>query len=231
MRALINRTWSFAVLLFAVGLYTVGLRGYYANYYLVAAKRGEKSMTDYERLLQRSIAYDKHSGLANAEMAIYRLARRDVSAALNAHERSMVSYRPVHAFEQFGNLQERLAVNQPEARRNELISLATENYAKARRMNPGYIPALERLMVQAYRRGDQDRVEDLASDLARLDWENRNGLYLRALLEEANGSFASASALLQRVVAGGEGTQGALYRLEEVKQRLKDVQARTAAGS
>lgn len=224
-----QRAWSAALLLATLLAWFFALRGYYSNYYLVAASRGDKSVAEYGRLLERSVKYDRDNGRANSMLAAFHLRHNRFPEALRAQQQSMRSYRPVEAFEQLGNIQERVAQTSPDKR--DLLQNASANYLRTVRMNPADVSAIERLMVQAYRRRDKQRLEKLAEDLARIDWENLNGVYLRALLEEAEGNYVRASALLQRLSAAGEPRAGALYRLEEVRRRLRKVQDRIGAHS
>lgn len=224
-----RRAWNAALLLAAFAVWFLAVRRYYSDYYHVAATRGDKSVAEYRRLLEKSVKYDPDNGEANSTLAAFLLRHKRFPEALATQQQSMKAFRPVEAFEQLGNIQERLAQSSPG--KTHLLQDASANYLRAVRMNPAHVSAIERLMVQAYRQRDKQRLEKLAEELARIDWENLNGIYLRALLEEAEGNDVSASALLQRVSAAGAPRAGALYKLNEVRDRLRKVQDRIGTGS
>lgn len=187
------------------------IRTYYSRYYAVAARQGVMSVQEHIERLERSLAYDPSYGYGNLLMAESLMKRGRLEEALAAQQRGMRSYRTVQAQLQLATILERL-------RRNDEARVA---YAKALALAPSNVSALERLAAIAYAAGETSRVEELATEIARVDLNNPNPPYLRAVVAERRGDVQTAYRLYQKISAAGKPARGALYRIEDVRSRLQ----------
>jgi hypothetical protein len=206
-----------------VGLLWFASRGYYSQYELVSARLGEKSLTQYENLLNQSLDYDPSNGRASAERAAYLTAQKKYDTALVAQAQSMQSYRTLTSYEQLGRIEERLAEQATTETKQTHSRRAREYFEKAERVRPGNITALEHLMVLAYRSGENDVAESYASELARLDMDNPNAIYVRALIADRNRNFRAAYGLYQRIASLREVPKGAFFTPAVVQERLNQL--------
>lgn len=197
---------------------------YGSQYYLVAAKRGQKSAQEYERLLLKSIELDPHAARPRIDLAALYTAQRRLEPALGHQLSAMRSYRPVTAFEQLGLIIERTrqaGLPLPKASHVRLDPQAL--YEKANRVQPGNVNALVRMMVRAYRAGDYTGVEGYAKLLERVDLDNPNIPYVLALSADRQGNHRAAYGFYQRVSSAPFDAEEALYSLDEVQRRMVEL--------
>lgn len=205
------------------------VRGYLSQYYFVAAKRGEKSLTEYERLLRLSLQNNPANGRTGMELASLLASQKQLDAAKQLQTSSMKTYRTLSTFEQAGSVEEKLAESATGEQRQQLLDSARQLYEKAERISPGNVSALEHLMVLAYRNGDDDALEDYAARLGHAQALNINGIYLRALAAERKHDTVTAIGLYQRVAAVAEPLAGSIFTTSTVAQRLRQLTAGTAS--
>jgi tetratricopeptide (TPR) repeat protein len=205
------------------------VRGYLSQYYFVAAKRGEKSLTEYERLLRLSLQNNPTNGRTGMELASLLASQKQFEAAKQLQAMSMKTYRTLSTFEQAGSVQEKLAESTTGEPRRQLIDSARQLYEKAERISPGNVSALEHLMVLAYKNQDDDALEDYSARLGHAQALNINGIYLRALAAERKHDTVTAIGLYQRVAAVTEPPAGSIFTTSTVAQRLRQLTAGTSS--
>ena len=198
--------------------------GYYSQYYLIAAQRGEKSLSQYEQYLRASTAYDSSHGRALMQLALYMASIGQLPQAEELQGKGMQSFRTVSAFEQAGVLQEKLGeVSTPAAA--EHLKAARTLYEKAERVRPANVVALEHLMLMAYRGGDDQNVATFAEQLVRAQADNLNGIYLKALVAEKNKNFRAAYGLYQQIADLHDLPKGSLFDNNTIEKRLRAMQS------
>lgn len=196
---------------------------FYSQYYFVAAKRGEKSLTSYERLLRLSLQRNPTNGRTSMELASFLASQKQLQAAQEMQATGMRTYRTLTSFEQAGSVHERLADLRSGEERKQLLNSARELYEKAERISPANVSALEHLMVLAYKNGDDSGLEEYSTRLIHAQALNLNGLYLRALAAERKHDKVTAIGLFQRIAAAGEPPAGSLFQTEVITQRLRQL--------
>jgi cytochrome c-type biogenesis protein CcmH/NrfG len=211
-------------LVIALGvLLIVAARGYYSNYYLVAARMGEKSLASYEALLRRAIEHDKTNGRAATDLAVFLAAQRRYEEAERVQSSALKTYRPVGGFELLGRTEEKLAEVASTESRTMHAARSRELYEKAARVRPGNVSALEHLMVFAYRDNDYDKMDALATEVSRADIGNLNAIYLRALAAERRQNRRAAYGLYQQLVGAPSLPPGTFFTTATVEQRLRQL--------
>lgn len=188
----------------------LALRTYYGRYYSAMAAFGVMTPHEHIRRVDTALSYDPSHGYTNLLKARNELRSGRAEEALAAQEIGMKSLRSVRAYLQKATLLERLGRSaEAEKVYQHVISVA-----------PGQVPAMERLAVIAYRKGDLERVEELARSIAEVDLNNYNPLYLNAIVAERRGQMPLAYQRYQRLSAAGKPAENALYDLEEIRQKL-----------
>jgi tetratricopeptide (TPR) repeat protein len=99
----------------------------------------------------------------------------------------MQSFRPFRAYQQQATIEER---------RSRPLA-AVDLYERALLMHPTDITSLERLALLAYRINDREKLERAIDNLLRVDLNNLNAYYLRALEARRSGTAATEFRNLQ----------------------------------
>jgi cytochrome c-type biogenesis protein CcmH/NrfG len=199
--------------------------GYLSQYNYVAAARGDKSLTEYEQLLRKSLAYNPANGRTSMQLAAYLARQNKLTEAEQLQVAGMRTYRTVSSYEQSGSVQEKLGDGATAEKRAHYYDAARALYEKAERIHPGNVQAIEHLLTLAYKLGDDKLLEEYASRLTRAQPNNLNSVYLRALAAERRGDAVNAVSLLQRISAAGEPAAGALYTSTSIAERLRRLAA------
>lgn len=194
--------------------------GYYSHYYLVAAKRGEKSMAQYEQLLQRAVSQDPTNGKARMELARLRFAQKRYDLARSEQQSAMLSYQPLQAFEHLGSITQKAAESAPTEDRARLQAEAKKEFEMAERVRPGNVVALENLMLMAYRSGDDVRLDELSREVKRAQSENVNADYVSALAAERAENYSVAYGKYQRLAGMHALPKGTIFTTSTIALRI-----------
>jgi lipopolysaccharide biosynthesis regulator YciM len=208
-----------------VGLY-FSAHGYYSGYYLVAATQGEKSLAEYERLLRRAIEHDATNGRARMEIARLLYAQKKFEAARSEELLAMESFRPLSAYELLGITEEKLGESAAGEGKAAHLANAKRLFEKAERVRPGNTSALERLMLMAFKSGNDAELEVLARQVTRSQADNVNATYVTAVAAERAGNLRAAYGRYQRITSLRELPKGTIFTTATVSQLLTDIRNR-----